>query len=60
MNTDSVFLNILKFRHERVCNEATLDIAKDQIEYTNVPEYQKNRYFPQSIWLVNLTRHFFY
>jgi hypothetical protein len=34
MSIDSVFHKILKFRHERLYNEATLDLAKDQNEYT--------------------------
>jgi hypothetical protein len=46
MSIDSVFHNILKFRHERLYNEATLDLAKDKNEYTriqkmNIPEYKK-------------------
>lgn len=36
MSIDSVFHKILKFRHERLYNEATLDLAKDQNEYTRI------------------------
>lgn len=59
MSIDSVFHKILKFRHERLYNEATLDLAKDQNEYTRI---QKMDIFHSQISnlidSVNLTRHF--